>query len=349
MEEIEATAPGATRPYVPLAVRVLDATRLSPGLAAFALFLAVQIAFFAWMNAIDFLQGFRHHGAIVLRYRLYWFEGLSALLVALAALRLRVAPGAAARRVAELRPVLGGAPVDLAPPRLLLRALALAGVALALVFTRWISAAMRAAGEDWPGGVELWVLLRNALVFGTVFQCAAYDLHLARGFARAGRAVREADLLDPAPFQPFGRQALQGALLWIALTSLVAFFLFDDLARPWTVSFLAVLAALSLALLVIPASGVRARVRAAKAEEARRVRALLRRARDESLAPGAAKDEGPVRLGALASYLQLVESAREWPFDAPTLVRIGLTLALPLGSWLGGALVERIVGWALGG
>jgi len=338
------------RRYVPLAVRLLAATRLRPLPAAFALFVAVQVAFFAWMNAIDFLDGFRHHGAIVLRYRLYWFEGLSALLVAAVALRLRVAPAAAARRLAELAPVDGHAvPGDLAYPRLLLRGLAVAGIALSIVFTLWVAVAMRAAGEDWPSGVVVWVLLRNALVFGTVFQCAAYDLHVARLFARAGRAVREVDLFDPAPLQPFGRQALEGALLWFALTSLVAFFLFDDLSRRWTVSFLALLAGLSLVLLVLPAAGVRGRVRAAKAEEAERVRALLRRARDGALAPGAEKDEAPLRLGALASYLQLVTSAREWPFDAPTLVRIGLTLALPLGSWLGGALVERLVGWALGG
>jgi hypothetical protein len=31
------------------------------------------------------------------------------------------------------------------------------------------------------------------------------------------------------------------------------------------------------------------------------------------------------------------------PFDTPTLVRFALFLLIPLGSWLGGAVVERVV------
>jgi hypothetical protein len=38
---------------------------------------------------------------------------------------------------------------------------------------------------------------------------------------------------------------------------------------------------------------------------------------------------------------------REWPFDAPTLTRFFLYVAIPLGSWVGGALVERLLGAAL--
>jgi hypothetical protein len=34
---------------------------------------------------------------------------------------------------------------------------------------------------------------------------------------------------------------------------------------------------------------------------------------------------------------------RERPIDAPTLRRFALYLAIPLGSWFGGALVERMV------
>jgi hypothetical protein len=38
---------------------------------------------------------------------------------------------------------------------------------------------------------------------------------------------------------------------------------------------------------------------------------------------------------------------REWPFDAPTLARFLLYVAIPLGSWIGGALAERLLGAAL--
>jgi len=39
---------------------------------------------------------------------------------------------------------------------------------------------------------------------------------------------------------------------------------------------------------------------------------------------------------------------REWPFDAPTLTRFFLYVAIPLGSWIGGALIERLLGTVLG-
>jgi hypothetical protein len=38
----------------------------------------------------------------------------------------------------------------------------------------------------------------------------------------------------------------------------------------------------------------------------------------------------------------------EWPFDVSTLARFAAFLLLPLGSWLGGALVEYGVSRLLG-
>ena len=46
-------------------------------------------------------------------------------------------------------------------------------------------------------------------------------------------------------------------------------------------------------------------------------------------------------LADLVAYRSLVESAREWPFDASTFLRFALYLTIPLGSWLGGAVAER--------
>ncbi len=42
-----------------------------------------------------------------------------------------------------------------------------------------------------------------------------------------------------------------------------------------------------------------------------------------------------------------LESVREWPFDAPSLVRFALYVALGLGSWLGAAAVERLLDFIL--
>ena len=53
------------------------------------------------------------------------------------------------------------------------------------------------------------------------------------------------------------------------------------------------------------------------------------------------------KLPGLLAYKHEIESVREWPFDAPTLTRFFLYVAIPLGSWIGGALVERLLGVAL--
>ena len=38
-----------------------------------------------------------------------------------------------------------------------------------------------------------------------------------------------------------------------------------------------------------------------------------------------------------------VEALREWPFDNSTIGRFALYLLIPVGSWIGGALVERVI------
>jgi hypothetical protein len=50
-----------------------------------------------------------------------------------------------------------------------------------------------------------------------------------------------------------------------------------------------------------------------------------------------------VRLPGLLAWESRVESVPEWPIDAAALRRIALYLLIPLGSWVGGALVERLV------
>ena len=67
--------------------------------------------------------------------------------------------------------------------------------------------------------------------------------------------------------------------------------------------------------------------------------------------PGEARvrnaSEAGGQLPGLLAYVNQIESVREWPFDAPTLTRFFLYVAIPLGSWVGGALVERLLGAAL--
>ena len=82
------------------------------------------------------------------------------------------------------------------------------------------------------------------------------------------------------------------------------------------------------------------RLHAAKLEELTRVRAEIECAR-AALVDTRNKGAEIARMPALLAWEARVERVSVWPFDAPTLVRFALFLLIPLGSWLGGALVER--------
>jgi hypothetical protein len=101
------------------------------------------------------------------------------------------------------------------------------------------------------------------------------------------------------------------------------------------------------AAFLLPVRGLRRQIRARKAEELARLREDIRRNRELAAEPGTESAEAGARLPGLLAYEKRIESVREWPFDAPTLTRFFLYVAIPLGSWVGGALVERLLGAAL--
>jgi hypothetical protein len=174
-----------------------------------------------------------------------------------------------------------------------------------------------------------WFLGR--FVYGTIAE--------SRRLSRIGRTLVRVDLLDLRPLAPITRQGMRQAGIAAGLLSILALALVDvDLAP----NLLAVLGAglaanglLSATALLLPLRGVRDAIAAAKAAELDAARDALRAARDG--APSAPS------LADVLAWRSYVASVPEWPFDAPTLLRFALYLAIPLGSWLGGALVEHVV------
>lgn len=169
--------------------------------------------------------------------------------------------------------------------------------------------------------------------------------------SRLGRERVEVDLLDRRPFAPFARQGLRNALLATGFLGLAALLLLDLRQAPGLAWVLLVLYGLAVALagagLLLPVRGLRANLRARKRAELAWCDGEIRLARERLVAGRPAAEASPA-LADLAAYRGLVASVPEWPFDAPTLARFGLYLAIPIGSWLGGALVERLVDAVLG-
>jgi hypothetical protein len=265
------------------------------------------------------------------------------------------------RDLKALRPVLRGGEATYAKLRLQLSQ-----------FERrrlWTGALVAAAFSVVIGelGVERWTRLLAgewslrdpciavpALAFWVVGgQGAVYLIDSARLYSRIGERHVDIDLLDLGPLSPLTRHGLRIVLL-SAIIGAVATSSAVVRAAPLPSSSVAALLLCCIsglplvsAAFLLPVRGLRRQIRARKAEKLAQLRGEIRH--NEELMTGSGTDsaEAGARLPGLLAYKHEIESVREWPFDAPTLIRFFLYVAIPLGSWLGGALVERLLGAAL--
>lgn len=166
-------------------------------------------------------------------------------------------------------------------------------------------------------------------------------------FARVEAAIGEIDLLDPDLLEPFAHRGLRAAALWIVGSAIGALLFVWEPVTPGLIGILGATLAVGVAALVLPMRGAHRRIGAAKSAELARVRAAIRAAREKLFEP-AARAVDP-RLADLLAFESRVERVREWPLDLPTLLRFGGLVALAIGSWLGGAIVERVLAWLVPG
>lgn len=155
--------------------------------------------------------------------------------------------------------------------------------------------------------------------------------------SRLTKDIESVDLLDLAPYQPLIRQGLTNALLVIGVVSVLSLLAMEPRYWPLLMIFWIAFIGISWLVLMLPLRSVRRKIRTAKERELDWCRQRLRLARD-ALKSGAPSQQP---INEITAYQSLVENIRNWPFDNPTLVRFTLYLLIPLGSWLGGAFVER--------
>jgi hypothetical protein len=155
--------------------------------------------------------------------------------------------------------------------------------------------------------------------------------------SRLSEAIKPPDILDLVPYQPFIRQGLTNALLVIGMVSLASLLLVESRYGPALASAWISCVIFAWIVLMLPLRGIREKIRVAKEQELDWCRQSLRAARD-ALKSGNGE---PQSIAEITAYRAVIENVRNWPFDNPTLVRFSLYLLIPLGSWLGGAFVER--------
>jgi hypothetical protein len=188
----------------------------------------------------------------------------------------------------------------------------------------------------------LWFLFQNIAVVGLGTRLGAVDVYISRAYARIGRELVRVDLLDPKPLSPFVRKGQRSAVIWVVLSMLVSMYWVADSAALINVVVPFVLLILVSVAFVSPAAGVRRSIRAAKDAELDRVHEEIRGLRHAHLAPEPG-ETADARLGNLIAYRALIAAVHDWPFDAPALLRFALIAALGVFSWLGGAVVERLL------
>lgn len=194
-----------------------------------------------------------------------------------------------------------------------------------------------------PWGLELWTydiywhrVTTVLFVWWIACSCHVVIVESLR-LSRLSDSFESLDLLNLAPYQPLVRQGLVNALLLIGGVSVMSLLGVESrygavLAAFWVSSII-----LAWAGLMLPLRGIRRKIRQAKDEELDWCRRALIRERD-NLKSGTGKQ---TNIGQVVAYREMINAIRNWPFDNPTLVRFALYLLIPLGSWLGGAFVER--------
>jgi hypothetical protein len=198
------------------------------------------------------------------------------------------------------------------------------------------------------GAENAWSWIVGTLFCFSLGCFVATTLAISRRFSELAQEIPHGHPFESAPLAPFGRLGLLFALLWLLMPSIFALNAMDrDFALP--IALLAVLCVgIAIGALLLPVLGIHRRIRAAKAAESALVMAAIRGE------PGALAGSliearaGSASLADLVAWKGQVDGLSEWPFDAGMRLRFLLYLAIPLGSWLGGALVERLLAAALG-
>jgi hypothetical protein len=342
----------------PFWVRIATETKLSPGwlliafpVVLYPIYLALEVLFGRGLAAaMDFSGDWK--AIIPLRATAFW--GYLVMMLTYAA-------RGTFRDLDALRPVLRGGDAVYAELRQQLTRFerrrlwvgALAGGLVAcviqeIVIARW---AHLAAGS-WSLRDFCMVVMAFALWI-TAGRGAVHLLDSARLYSRIGERHVVVDLLDLGSLSPLARHGLRIVLLVTIFTGVaIISVIVRSASLPGPSAAALILAPiwslpLATAIFVLPVRGLRRQIRARKAEELGRIREDIRRSRELAAEAGTKAAEAGAKLPGLLAYKHEIESVREWPFDAPTLTRFFLYIAIPLGSWVGGALVERLLGAAL--
>jgi len=197
--------------------------------------------------------------------------------------------------------------------------------------------------EDWD--LRLRVVVWFACVLPIVFAYFTRSALTSQLYDRAmfdwlRRHVR-VDLLDATPLKPFATMALNRALRWsMILTALALILLGTNVSALLMMPLILAWLFVAVQAFLRPMRGIHRRLVEEKQATISRLNAQIEAARHAMEAGNATE---AARIQGLIAYRGLILEAKEWPYDVGTLARLSLYLAIPVGGWIGGALVEQII------
>jgi hypothetical protein len=190
---------------------------------------------------------------------------------------------------------------------------------------------------------NVWFLILTIGLFAQIFRSLSFLRTSTAAFISDIDRSLEIDLLDIAKLDGLGRIALRGALPWLVTGTIVLLLLLGQKSSEYFVPLVVGLAASATIVFALPMLRVHRLIDIAKKTELAKLRRQIAEARAIFERGGPESDGVAPRFAALLALEARIEAAREWPLDLSTMVRFALYLALPLGSWLGGAVVERVL------
>jgi hypothetical protein len=195
----------------------------------------------------------------------------------------------------------------------------------------------------------LWTLFRLPLFTWLVCTLIVFDLKATYAYLDLGRNFVKVDLLDVQSLDPFAHRGLQSALTWIIFSIIFSLFWLGDSASQQNIRLIIVLSLMATTGFAVPLLGVHAKIKAAKYLELDRLRDEIRNERSVVTDKLSSAQSSNPKLANLITYYHLIEQVREWPIDAANLIKFFIYTIIGLGSWLGGAVVERLLDNSLGG
>jgi hypothetical protein len=338
----------ARLPMPPLAVGTL--------IAAFYL-----VAVFVYFTAVGSPEGLTPRGEPLDGKRFWevpgwWTLIVNAVMIGFAPTVMTNTLQSVERDVRDLAPSLGASPTAveaqirevarLNPWILRLMGLGVAAVMIAFTFLDpglWINRERPPVTHPY----FIWFLAQQILLGWLWSRAVVADVATARAFAQLSQQIEHVDLLDLRPLAVFARRGVRSVLYWMVGLAFFSLFWLGPYAGEMNISAFVLLIALAAWNLWVLLRGPRRRIRAEKEAQLARIRDEIRAHQQALLAAGPDVGDAAARLPALLAIEARIVSVGELPFDANTVMRFALYVTLGVGSWVGGAVIERLLGAAL--